>query len=295
MAQYLFNNYAMKKVIIFFVFVTLIISCKKSTVESAFIKEETFIDVAYSNVNAQQKLDVYLPANRSSATTYTCILIHGGSWKSGDKTDFNTDIATLKTLVGNYAIINLNYSLANGSSILLQQQIDDINTAINFIHSKANEYVINTSKIGIIGASAGAHLSLLKSYKYNTDNKIKAVVDLFGPTNMDWMYTSHPYPTIAQPIILNVMGTTPILNSTTYFNASPINFVTSTVPPTIIFHGTSDEVVPISESLNLKNALTSMGVSHEYYTYTGEAHGWVGSNLTDTYIKAISFIKNYVK
>jgi acetyl esterase/lipase len=295
LAKYLFNYYAMKKFVIYIVLATLILSCKKSTVESGVIKEETLIDVAYSNANTQQKLDVYLPANRSSATTYVCILIHGGSWQSGDKTDFNTDIATLKNLVGNYAIINLNYSLANGSTILLQQQIDDINTAINFIHSKANEYQINTSKIGIIGASAGAHLSLLKSYKYNTDNKIKAVVDLFGPTNMDWMYTNHPFPTIAQPIILNVMGTTPTLNSTLYYNASPINFVTSSAPPTIIFHGTSDEVVPISESINLRNALSSMGVTYEYYTYTGEAHGWVGSNLTDTYNKAISFIKNYVK
>ena len=296
MGIYLFNNNNMKRFFVFISFLLFLVACKKNiTDNSASVAALTLTDVAYASANSNQKLDVYLPANRSTATSYTCIMVHGGSWSGGDKSDFNTDIATLKTLVGNYAIININYSLANGSSILLQQQIDDLNAAFNFIHSKANEYLINTNKIAIIGASAGAHLSLLKAYKYNTDNKIKAMVDLFGPTNMTWMYTSHPYPTIAQPTIVNVMGATPITNAAAYYNGSPINFVSSTVPPTIIFHGTADEIVPISESVNLKNALATAGVQYEYYTYTGEAHGWTGANLTDTYNKVITFIKNYVK
>jgi acetyl esterase/lipase len=272
-------------------------SCKKSTDTdngSTTVTELTLTDVPYST-NAKQNMDVYLPANRSTNNTYIMIMVHGGAWSDGDKTDFNVDIPSIKPLLGNYAIFNINYRLANGSSVVVQQQLDDINTAFDFITSHAAEYKVNTSKIALMGASAGAHLALLKAYKANADGRIKAMVDLFGPSDMAWMYNNHPVPTITQPIIAAAVGGTPATNATAYTSAGPINFVTTTVPPTIIFHGTSDPIVPISESDRLNTKLQTMGVTHTYISYTGESHGWTGANLTDTYNKAVAFIKLHVQ
>ena len=290
----------MNKILLVFLTTLIFISCKKT--DDGLINdvlnpnaEITLTDIAYASTSSQQNMDVYLPAGRTPSTTYTVIMIHGGSWSGGDKSDFNTDIPNLKPLLGNYAIFNLNYRLANGTTILLQQQLNDIDAAINYIYSNATKYSINTNKIAIMGASAGAHLTLLKCYKANTDGKIKAVVDLFGPTDMAWMYNSHPVASLTQPIIVNVMGGTPTSSASVYTSGSPINFVTSTVPPTIIFHGTADPIVPISESINLQAKLQLAGVTNQYITYTGESHGWTGASLTDTYTKAVAFIKNYVK
>ena len=290
----------MNKILLVFLTTLIFISCKKT--DDGLINdvlnpnaEITLTDIAYASTSSQQNMDVYLPAGRTPSTTYTVIMIHGGSWSGGDKSDFNTDIPNLKPLLGNYAIFNLNYRLANGTTILLQQQLNDIDAAINYIYSNATKYSINTNKIAIMGASAGAHLTLLKCYKANTDGKIKAVVDLFGPTDMAWMYNSHPVASLTQPIIVNVMGGTPTSSASVYTSGSPINFVTSTVPPTIIFHGTADPIVPFSESINLQAKLQLAGVTNQYITYTGESHGWTGANLTDTYTKAVAFIKNYVK
>lgn len=286
-----------KQYLLLFLFIaTITTSCKKSTdVVDATATESILSDVAYATTSSQQKMDVYLPANRSTTTTYTVIMIHGGSWSGGDKTDFNVDIPSIRSLLGNYAVFNLNYRLANGTTVLLQQQTDDINTAVDYITANAASYNINTSKIAVMGASAGAHLALLKSYKYNTDGRIKATVDLFGPNDMAWMYNNHPIPTITQPIIANVMGATPTSNATAYVNGSPINAVAASVPPTIIFHGTADPVVPISESDRLNAKLQTAGVTHQYITYAGESHGWQGANLIDTYNKATAFIKSWVK
>jgi acetyl esterase/lipase len=278
-------------------FATFFTSCKKSTDTdngSTSVTELTLKDVAYST-NAKQNMDVYLPANRSTANTYILIMVHGGAWSDGDKTDFNVDIPSIKPLLGNYAIFNINYRLANGSSVVVQQQLDDINTAFDFITSHAAEYKVNTSKIALMGASAGAHLALLKAYKSNADGRIKAMVDLFGPSDMAWMYNNHPVPTITQPIIAAAVGGTPTTNAAAYTSAGPINFVAATAPPTIIFHGTADPVVPISESDRLNTKLQTMGVTHTYVTYTGESHGWTGTNLTDTYNKSVAFIKQYVQ
>lgn len=289
----------MKNYLVLISFTLLLFSCKKNdttpTPIPSTVPELILTDVAFATTSTQQKMDVYLPANRNVASTYTVVMIHGGSWSGGDKNDFNTDIPNIRNLIGNYAIVNLNYRLANGNSVLLQQQTDDITSAIDFITNKATEYGINTSKIALMGASAGAHLALLKSYRLNSDGRIKAVVDLFGPTDMAWMFNSHPAASLIQPVIVNVMGSTPTANATAYTNGSPINFVSATTPPTIIFHGTNDELVPISESVKLQAKLTLNGVSNQYVIYNGEAHGWVGANLTDTYNRAIAFIKNYVK
>lgn len=292
----------MKKIFLHYLFILTIafflFSCKKDTTTepNTTILEKEILNVAYASTSTEQKMDVYLPSNRSTTKTLPFIMIHGGSWLGGDKSDFNSYIANFKSLMdSSYAIFNINYRLANGSNVLLQQQLDDITAAINFIQTKSSEYQINTSKIVVMGASAGAHLALLKSYQFNTNNSIKAVVDLFGPTNLTWMYNSHPIPQSSQPVLLNLLNTTPQLNATIYSNASPINFTTANAPPTIIFHGTADIVVPISESNNLQTKLLQNNVINQYITYAGESHGWVGTNLTDTYAKTVAFIKQYVQ
>ena len=68
----------------------------------------TMSNVSYGT-DANQKMDVYLPANRTTATTKVIILVHGGSWVSGDKADIASFVDTLKRRVPDYAIININY------------------------------------------------------------------------------------------------------------------------------------------------------------------------------------------
>ena len=264
-------------------FVICFVSCKKeiSTNQNGVIAQLDVTDVSYGS-DAAEKMDIHLPAGRTSAATKVIILVHGGSWESGDKADFSDAIAAIRDQLKDYAIFNLNYRLAAGSTNNYPAAINDIDMAISFINSKASEYLIDADKIALIGASAGAHLAMLKAYNGNAGGKIKAVIDLFGPNDLSWMFFNHPYPTIIQPVLINFLGADATTNPTLYFNASPINFVTNTSPPTEIFHGTADLVVPISESERLDAKLTSVSVPHEFTTYNGEGHGWIGANLTDT-------------
>jgi acetyl esterase/lipase len=183
-------------------------SCKKDDAATDNTTQLDLKDVAYG-ADPLQKMDVYLPAGRSQANTYTLVMVHGGSWAGGDKADFNADITNVRSMLGNYAIFNINYRLANGSSVTLPQLVADVDAAFEFIAGKAAHYNINTGKMAVMGASAGGHLALLKAYKSNTNGRIKAVVDLFGPTDLAWMYTNHPQPAFSQLIIGNLMATTP--------------------------------------------------------------------------------------
>ena len=244
------------------------------------------LDVSYGS-NAQQKMDVYLPGDRNTTSTKVIIMIHGGGWNSGDKSDFNQYVDSLKKREPAYAIFNINYRLANAPDIFPAQE-QDVKAAVEFIYSKRSEYGIS-DKFVLIGASAGAHLALLQAYKYSSPVKPKVVVDFFGPTDLVEMYNNPTTPLV--PLLLNaVTGTNPTINNTLYTQSSPINFVTAQSPPTIVLHGGADIVVSSSQSALLNNKLSVAGVVHQYVFYPTEGHGWIGANLTDSFNKIQAFL-----
>jgi dipeptidyl aminopeptidase/acylaminoacyl peptidase len=93
-----------------------------------------------------------------------------------------------------------------------------------------------------------------------------------------------------QPTLFSVTGGTPATNNTLYTQSSPINFVSSQSPPTMILHGGIDIVVSPSQSVSLDTKMFISGVTHQYVFYHWEGHGWVGANLTDSFNKIQAFL-----
>lgn len=273
---------------------SLIISCQRneqiqhvSVVEQKNLPAKTIHNVAYGKDTAQ-RMDVYLPANRSFHSTKSIILIHGGGWNSGSKTDFAAYIDSFQRRMPDYAIFNINYRLVNGSNLFPTQE-QDVKTAIDFIVDNSTAYHVNKSKLVLLGASAGGHLALLQGYKY-TSPKIAAIIDFFGPTDLLSMFKKpwHPY----VPFVLQMItGTTPSQTLTLYKESSPINYVSTHSAPTLILHGSSDQIVNISQSKVLKSKLDDSGVKNELIVYQGKAHGWHGTALSNSFDRIESFLK----
>ena len=253
---------------------------------------QTTLDASYGPT-AAQKMDIYLPGNRSASSTKVIILIHGGAWNQGDKSDFTAYVDTLKKRLPNYAIFNINYRLATGTTNFFPVQEDDVKAAIEYIYSKRTEFNIS-DKFVLLGASAGGHLALLQGYKNNSTVKVKAIVDFFGPTDLTEMYNNPANPLI--PVILQqVVGGTPATQATLYHDSSPLNYVGAASPPTLILHGGADIVVAPSQSVLLDAKLQTSGVTHQYIFYPAENHGWVGPNLTDSFEKIVLFLNTNVQ
>jgi acetyl esterase/lipase len=271
-------------------------SCNKTDrkTEEINLAREDYMDVSYGSDQAQ-KVDVYLPPGRSTLNTKIILFIHGGSWSGGDKSEFTSAIAAIKPMLGDYAIFNMNYRLATSNGNKFPTQLNDIKSAIEFITGKGLAYGVNTEKIVLIGASAGAQLALLQAYKNNADKRIKAVIDLFGPTDMVSLFNNHPFITASQPTLIKYLGVKPESDAALYAEASPINYVNAQSVPTQIFHGASDIVVPLVQSTTLKSKLETSNVKVEMVVYPTEGHGWFGNNLLDTYTKVIAFIKQNVQ
>lgn len=266
-----------------------IVSCKKEdTVNNNTTPAATYLNVSYGT-DALQKMDVYLPAGRKTTDTKVIILIHGGAWASGDKTDFGAFIDTIKRRWPDYAVFNINYRLsALGVNVFPAQELDT-KAAIDFIYSKRSEYLISEN-FSLVGASAGAHLALLYAYKYSTPVKIKVVVDFFGPTDLNDLYNT---PGMVPPATIEqIVGATPTSNPALYFQSSPINYATiSAACPTIILQGSADPLVDANrQSKALRSKLLIEGVPVQYVEYTGAGHGdWDSNTYSDAFAKIQAF------
>lgn len=284
----------MKKLLPLFFVSLLLVACQKETNQTTTsdqpLAEQTTNNVSYGSDTAQ-RMDIYLPAGRTTNATKAIIMVHGGAWISGDKADMNQFIPVIKSRLSEYAIFNLNYRLGVvPSTNIFPTQEADVKAAVAFITGKAGEYKFNVDKTVILGASAGAHLALLQAYK-NSTPKFKAVVDLFGPTDMGGLYTFYASSPINQLGLGLLMGGTPTSNAGLYQSSSPVNFVSSSSQPTIILHGTADPVVPYVQSTALKTKLDAAGVSARMVTYAGAGHGdWNQATFDDAYNQIIGFL-----
>ena len=273
--------------------ILLVTACKKSTDNANTSLDpavaSTLANIAYGT-DPKQKMDIYLPAGRSADTTKLLILVHGGGWNEGDKADFADAVNYLKTLLPGYAIININYRLAANGQNLFPTQENDVKAAADFIYNKRSEYKISDKWV-FLGASAGGHLAMLQSYKYNSPVKPKAVISFFGPSELVSLYNSSALIGFA---LAGVIGATPSTNPGIYQQSSPYNFITAQSPPTLLLHGGVDPIVPPTQSTMVRDKLQSLGVPNQYVFYPNDGHGWTGTDLIDSFDKIAAFIKLYV-
>jgi acetyl esterase/lipase len=275
---------------------TLFFSCKKSTDSGTTgtatnpAIAETFLNTSYGT-DALQKMDIYLPANRSTAATKVMVMIHGGGWSSGDKADFTPFVDTLKRRLPGYAIFNINYRLSSGTANLFPTQENDVKAAMQFIFNKSADYFIS-DKYVLIGASAGAHLSMLQGYKYSVPVKPKAIVSFFGPGDLTDMYNN---PVGGNPVLslllAQVIGGTPATHAALYNSSSPVTYISSSAMPTILFHGGTDPLVNASQSVAVKNKLAAAGVTNQYVFYPAGGHGdWDAATYANAFNNIQAFL-----
>jgi acetyl esterase/lipase len=255
--------------------------------EPEIIEAYEALDVSYGS-DSNQVFDIYLPEGRTENTN-VLFLVHGGSWVGGDKEDMNGVRDYVLQNHPSLGIVNMNYTLAGANSPPIPMQTNDISAVVNYITSNKTSLIISDD-IGFIGLSAGAHLSLLWSYANDTNNQVDMVCSIVGPANFtDPAYYNSANPVFQSMYILFGNPSIPFLES-----ASPYHTATATSPPTLLFYGGQDPLVPNSQGIDLDSQLTNLGVPHEFTFYEEEGHGWYGQNLTDTFNKISNYINQYL-
>lgn len=168
----------------------------------------------------------------------------------------------------------------------------DIQRAVRFIRFNSARFGIDPMRIGISGASAGGHLSLMTA-AYGAQGPsdsvdpvdresaaVEAVGVFFPPTDMlNWgkdgvAAFTLPMLKIFWPAAGITEKTSPADLTTLSHELSPIYGVTDKFPPTLLVHGDKDPLVPLQQSQLLNAKLAQLGVVHKLIVVPGGQHGW---------------------
>jgi len=269
----------------FFISMFIMLSFSLSISGQSLTRSYTNLDYVGNN-NTKQMLDLYIP---SGVTTPTPLIIHihGGAFMMGAK----GDQTTFSTFFNNgYICADINYRLSGDS--LWPAQLYDCKAAVRYLKANASLYHIDTNKIGIIGESAGAYLSVMLGVTGNVPelegyhlgntrvtSKVHAVVDLFGPTNFLLMDGFEPAGcTSANHNAANspeskLLGCALLTCPDKVLAASPMTYLDSTDATFFVSCGTVDCTVAPNSSIVFDEALTELGLYHIFELVAGQGHG----------------------
>jgi acetyl esterase/lipase len=221
-------------------------------------------NVSYATVNgADLHLDIYQPAERSSAAAPAVLLIHGGGWTSLDKSTMRRMGQFLASF--GFVAFSADYRLFQGTQNRWPAQLDDMQRAVRWIRGNAAKYGVNPDRVGAFGHSAGAQLAALLGMEETRDNsapdlakyssKVQAVVDVSGPTDF-----SNEKDADGMAFLTSLFGVDYAKHPEVWRDASPVFHVSRDDAPFLIVHGTHDESVPISQAQELFEKLQAAGV-----------------------------------
>jgi acetyl esterase/lipase len=256
---------------------------------------ESFKDVEYKNVNGKSlQLDIYKSANLTEKAPLL-VFIHGGGWRSGKRQDYL--VYLLDYAEKGYVTATVSYRLVKDS--IYPAAVEDVMDAVDFIFRNGDTYGYDTTRIALIGGSAGAHLVMMAAYGWENPrtsektpkHRVKAVVDIYGPVDMTTPYAQ------MQPLVTGFIGHPYKETPKVYWEASPAKYLSATNPPTLILQGTSDNLLPPSQSDTLKVRLDRIGVPCEYYRFLLWPHAMDMVKRVNDYaqLKMDGFFEEYLK
>ncbi len=236
------------------------------------IKAKTILDISYGE-DPFQKYDIYLPKNRSSKKTKVIVFVHGGGWTNGDKVNTGKFVDYLKKHHSNYAIVSINYRLANPNTPIIPafpNQFLDIGFVLDHIETQKETYQI-LPEYGLIGSSAGSHLALMYDYVYDSQDRVKMVCSIVGPTDLtDETYAKNTRFNLYSNTLIDINAYPSNIN---FLEAiSPVFHVSSKSSPTLLFYGDEDKLIPLSNGKRLEKALHKASVKNKLIVFKG-GHG----------------------
>ncbi len=240
-----------------------LIACSPIQYINSAVSRETFnlvADIPYGP-EERQKLDVYAPKGVKDAPVL--VFVHGGSWRDGDRSDY----PFLGESFANEGFVTVIISYRLAPQTVFPGFVEDAALALKWVKDNAAKHGGNSSRLYLMGHSAGAHIaalialdpSYLKAVGLDR-NVLSAVVGVAGPYDFEKFIGE-------SPDLQQVFG--PQAN---WANAMPINHVDGTNPPMLLLQGLGDATVDPVNATNLEAKIKAKGGRVEVVRYPGLGH-----------------------
>lgn len=243
---------------------------------SALGNAATFNDVVFAErPDGNLTLDAFVPDG--SGPFPTAIIVHGGGWVNGTKRSYVTPLFPVLSDAG-YAWFSINYRLPPAHHF--PDQAQDVSDAIHWVKLHSKEYKVDTTRIALIGESAGGHLVSWIGVT-QPEAGLAVVVPFYAPHDL----LGRAEKSGISENVQKLLGIGPEMSDQSRAalrNASPYYRVEKGLPQFLLFHGTADTQVPYDQSINMQKKLKTAGVPSDLFTVQGGGHGMGSWDKIDT-------------
>ena len=227
-------------------------------------------DVVYTPADWPETLagDVYQP--ECAGPHPGVLLVHGGGWERRSPDDM--DAVAERLAKRGHVVFNIAYRFA--PEYTFPAQVHDLQQATRWLRAHAGDLSLDAERIAGFGYSSGAHLVALLGMIDAEDDldtpyggsttRLQAVVAGGTPADLRAFEGSG--------LIQRFLGTTLAENPGRYARASPLTHIDADDPPTFLYHGGWDTLVPASQARNMYARLQAAGVPAELYIVNGYGH-----------------------
>lgn len=236
-------------------------------------------DIEYKDLGYRKlHLDAYY--NTSKALKPAVILIHGGGWKSGNKS-LMEPLAQHIASKG-FACFTVEYRLS--LEAIYPAGIFDVKRAIQFVKANANNFNIDSEKVAVLGCSAGGQMAALigttnhnKAFEdtqsaYKQSSSVNAIIDIDGI-----LAFKHPQSEEGESASLWLGGNAE-KNLETWINASALTHTDQNTPPILFisskhdrFQAGRDDMIKILDQYTIYNQVESFpNAPHSFWLF----HPW---------------------
>ncbi len=226
-------------------------------------------DIKYCKTqNPSQEYDIFIPRHRPFGDAPVVVNVHGGGWRWGNRINGIEEHYAGEFTSRGIAFVSIDYRLADEA--VYPSQNEDVHCALEHIRANEEKYNIDTRNIVIMGDSAGGHLAAMEALIPETKNEVDGVVMLYGVSDLWNQITNYKD--------INAIHYLGAKNEALAKQASPMYADLNNAPPFLLIHGTSDSIVPASDSEKFTNKLKQNNNSAIFMPVNGAEHAFVGGN-----------------
>jgi acetyl esterase/lipase len=253
---------------------TIVSSLRKDKLKFPFIqiakvkKDKRVIvenEIVYKEINSRRlHLDAFY--KKSKQQHPAVVLVHGGGWKSGNKSQMGS-IASAMAAKG-YSCFAIEYRLS--PEAIYPAAVQDIKEAIQFIRKNAKQYNVDVSRVAILGCSSGGQLAALIGTTNSTPSStVQAIIDMDGI-----LAFKHPESEEGKAASLWLGGEYETLPEI-WKEASALTHVNEKTPPTLYinsdmprFHaGRDDMIAKLTQHAIYNEIKTIPNAPHSFWFY----------------------------
>lgn len=256
-------------------------------------------EITYKDIDSiKLKLWVFNPLKHKPSDKKPAVVFYfGGAWKSGTPEQFvkHAEYFAARGMVS----IVVDYRVKSRNNVQSYKCVSDAKSAIRWVREHGDELGIDPNRIVASGGSAGGHLAaataLLPNFDEPSENKMISskpnALALFNPVLM-----TVPIAEMTDDQKKKFKNFTEKRLGTTPESMSPYHHIIADLPPTIIFHGTSDTTVSFESVQLFTQKMSEVGNSCVLVGYEGEPHGFFnyGRKLNAAFIDSVNKLDDFL-